>query len=353
MMPLSTSMLIVGAASENPAIYTYAPSFHTTLKSLGYQATTFFNVKQSFIPLINNRTIASLPGAAQKINTVLLNKALVSHVQKHRPRIIFFIKAHTIFSETLVALKKYGAPTLINFYPDNPFVCWNGNSNEHVLKAFPVYDHFLIWSQMLIQPLLSAGCKQVHYFPFAFDEVLFNQEIFITQEDHTRYQSDVCFIGSWDTQRAWWLEHLVHRLPHLNLTLWGNGWQDNLGKTSPLRKHCRGPALYGTEMIKAFRLSHINLNFIRTQNMTSHNMRTFEIPASNAFMLTQRSHEQAKMLFTEGQSIICFDSLDELAQKVVQYLNDPEQRHTLTEQAWIKAHNYTLKKELNKLMLLL
>ena len=353
MIPRTASILVIGAASDNPEVYTYAPSFYTTLKKLGYNDTTFFNLRQSCIPLINNKIIKKLPNPARILNTHLLNKKLIQKVKALKPSIIFFIKANTIYPETLIEFKKCGNPLLIHFYPDNPFVCWNGNSNQLVLRALPLYDHFLIWSHMLIDPLLSAGCKQVHYFPFAFDEQLFNREIDLTPSDRARYQSDICFIGSWDAERAWWLEHLIEKLPDINLALWGNQWLAKLPASSPLRNFYRGPALYGTEMIKAFRLSSIALNFIRIQNITSHNMRTFEIPASRAFMFTQRTKEQAEILFTEGKNIICFDSLDELTKKVIQYLNDNVQRRTFTEHAWERAQRYTLEKELNKLMLLL
>lgn len=175
----------------------------------------------------------------------------------------------------------------------------------------------------------------------------------ITKKDHTYYQSDICFIGSWDKERSWWLEHLIERLPHLNLALWGNGWLNNLSPESLLRKYYRGPALYGAEMIKAFRLSSISLNFIRTQNITSHNMRTCEIPASQSFMLTQRTEEQAELLFTEGKTIVCFESLDELTQKVIKYLEHREQRDAIMQNALVHVQNYTLEKQLNKLMHLL
>lgn len=351
MIPHTASILVVGAASHDPAVYTYAPSFYRAFKKLGYSKTTFFNLRASYLPFINCPT--QLPRAFTKINEYAINYALIQTVKRLQPDLIFFIKANTIFPETIHTIKTYGKPHLVHFYPDNPFVFWNGNSNERILKGLPLFDTFLSWSEMLIEPLLAAGCKQVLYFPFAFDEDIFKNPIIVTADDHVRFASDVCFIGSWDRDREQWLTDLAAHLPSLSYALWGNGWATHLSQHSPLRKHLRGAAIYGRDMIKAFRLSSINLNFIRTQNMTSHNMRSFEIPASHACMLTQRTIEQAKKLFTEGKNCICFESLEELSTNIVKYLNNSEEREIIIEQAWQQAQRYTLKKELNKLMLLL
>lgn len=353
MITKSIPILVVGAIDNNPTIYTYASSFYTTFVRMGYQNTTFFNLRQSFIPLVGYASLMQLPGPLQQLNNHLLNKALIAYVRRNKPSLIFCIKAHTLFPETLIELKKYGNPLLIHFYPDNPFVCWNGNSNQRVLEALPLFDTFLIWSEMLMQPLLSAGCTNVQYFPFAFDAHLFNQAITITVADRALYQSDISFIGTWDQERAQWLEALAHRCPSRTIAIWGNMWLQKLSVRSPLRQCYRGPAMYGSAMIKALRLSAVNLNFIRTQNATSHNMRTLEIPASKAFMLTQRTEEQARKLFTEGKNIVCFESLDELEEKVVRYLGRQEERAIITQLAWEHAQNYTLEDQLTTLLGLL
>ncbi len=172
---------------------------------------------------------------------------------------------------------------IINFYPDNPFAVWNGNSTQHVLASLPLYDHFLIWSQMLIPVLYTAGCKNVHYFPLAFEEELFDQN---PETVEPGYQSEVCFIGTWEPARERWLTELLERLPSLNLAIWGDLWSKNISQGNILHTKIRGQALYGEKMLAATRGAAIVLNFIREQNATAHNMRTFEVPASGAFTHT-------------------------------------------------------------------
>ena len=326
------SILLVGKFSTTA--YTYASSFERIFKSLGYDVTTF-NIKQNFIFGLpqNYRLFAPL-------NNYWCNRALIYAVKKHQPNCIFFLKADIITPATLRIIKKISAAKLVHFYPDNPFSLWNGNANANVLRALPVFDHFLIWSKMLVPALESAGCKKVSYLPFAYDETIFEQELTISNTERTRYAADVSFIGTWEPERAWWLSQLRARMPHLNLAIWGNGWEHE--RKSNLANCIKGPALYPPESLKAFRCSSINLNFIRRQNMTSHNMRTMELPASKSFMLTQHSQEQCHELFKENFSIACFESIDELVEKITFYLHNAAEREQIIAHAFEQAQQYRL-----------
>ena len=236
-------------------------------------------------------------------------------------------------------MKKRHPAVAGNFYPDNPFVFWNGNSNSDVLNSLPLYDCFLIWSKMLMPLLKTAGCKNVYYFPFAYDKDLLEQEI---DNLDKKYENEVCFAGTWESEREKWLTQLCEKLPNLKLAIWGNMWHENLSQNSNLRKFFKGKAIYTKEMVKAFRGSKIVLNFIRKQNLTSHNMKTFEIPASGAFMLTQRTEEQANFLFKENENIECFDSIDELIDKIKIYLINDKLRKSIAEKSFENVQKYRM-----------
>jgi spore maturation protein CgeB len=322
------NILLVGAFSPNPSIYTYASSFYNALQQLGYNVTPY-NYRYNLFSW----------------NNYLNNQYLITTVQKAKPDLIFLIKAETITAKTLDYIKKTYGSTIVNFYPDNPFVLWNGNSNAEVLKSLPLYDCFLSWSKILIPALQSTGCKQVYYFPFAYDEELFVEQITITEQDEAKYTADICFIGTWEPMREQWLSQLVQRLPSLSLAIYGNQWNTKCIDTV-LKKSIRGPAVYKQEMIKAFRLSKIVLNFIRQQNTTSHNMRTFEVPASKAFLLTERTTEQAQELFIENENIACFSTPDELIRKIEYYLNNEQERQRILINSYKRSKDFTLKKHL-------
>jgi spore maturation protein CgeB len=235
---------------------------------------------------------------------------------------------------------------LVNFYPDNPFVFWNGNSNTNVLRALPFYDYFLIWSEYLMPVLESAGCKQAYYFPFACDQDLFS----VNDVDIEKHGGDVCFVGTWDAQREDWLTKLCNRMPDLDLAIFGNLWYEYVPKNSVLRKFLKGKAVYNQNMINIFRKTKIVLNFIRIQNFGAHNMRTMEVPASKAFLLTQRTEEQAEFLFKEGESIACFADIDELVSKIKFYLKHKEEREKITQRGFEQVQHYTMYKVLKRFL---
>ena len=206
-------VLLVGNFSNNPKIYTYASSFFKAMQNLGLVVEKF-NYKNS---RFNNPIVKNIFGAR------LLKYSLLRTVKSFKPDLIFMLKADNIETKTLINIKKYDKNIkIINFYPDNPFTFWNGNSNANILLSLPVYDLFLIWAYQLIPILYSAGAKNVRYFPFGFDTSIYSQELQISDTDHTKYKSDVCFVGSWDAEREAWLTQLMHKMPALNLAIWGN-----------------------------------------------------------------------------------------------------------------------------------
>lgn len=334
-------IMLVGMFSSDPTQYTYASSFARTFYNLGLRVITFNN-RYQFLSWLPTRFTS-------RLNNVLINQSLLKQIKEYQPDLLFLIKAENIFASTLEKIKEKHNPIIINFYPDNPFVVWNGNSTHHVLMSLPIYDHFLIWSEMLIPVLYTAGCKNVYYFPLAFEEELFSQ---IPEEVEPNYRSQVCFIGTWEPARQSWLTSLCQRLPELNLALWGDLWLEHIPTDHILYSKIRGAALYEQNMIKALRGADIVLNFIREQNATAHNMRTFEVPAAKSFMLTQRTKEQAEKLFTENESIACFSSLEELIDKITWYLQHPDERQKIAQKSHNAVQQYTLRKQLENFLLL-
>jgi spore maturation protein CgeB len=333
-------ILVVGEFCEGAAAYSYLKAFC----DLGY-CVEKFNCKKKYLSNFN-LGISKFNHLMQLVDNFIINRLFRLKVKKTSPDLVFIAKADNITHKSLYFIKSKFKQYLVNFYPDNPFCFWNGNSNSNILMSFPIYDSILIWSKMLVSTIESAGCRNVIYFPFVYDNDVFSQEIKIIDEDHDKYKSDVCFVGTWEKDREIWLEDLCKAMPQLDLAIWGNDWDSNLAKNSILRNKLKGHAVYGVKMIKAFRLSKIVLNFIRRQNMTSHNMRTLEVPASKAFLLTERTVEQAEELFSEGESVACFISLDELVEKIDYYLNHNEERDKISKNSWEVVKKYELRKNL-------
>jgi spore maturation protein CgeB len=273
-----------------------------------------------------------------------MNHMLERTIIQGRFDLLFFLKPDVVKPWVLRSIRPY-AQRIISFYPENPFVLWNGNSNADVLAALPLFDEHLTWSLGLIDPLYAAGAKSVSYFPFGFDA-----RVLVPAVKKRVYTFDACFMGTWEPDRAWWLEELVKRMPQLRLGIWGNLWEENIPQESPLRFFLQGAACYGHDMAEIFRSSAITLNFIRQQNRGSHNMRTLEVPACGAFLLTERTHEQAKYLFTENESLACFATPEELEAKIRYFLDNPDKRELIALNGFEHVQQYELTKLLEKLL---
>ncbi len=326
-------ILLVGFFNKDENKYSYSDSFYNKLLELGYIVEKFNYRKKIFF--------------LSKINSWLIHFFLLRRAKSFNPDLIFFIKAETIYSKTIKKLKKNNC-SMVNFYPDNPFVFCNGNSNKEVLNSLPYYDCFLSWSKLLMPILSVAGCRSVYSFPFAYDKYIFEKNI--NEQDISNYKNEVCFAGTWEPEREEWLTGLVQRLPNLDLFIYGNLWHENLTRDSILRKFLKGKAIYKDELIETFKTSKIVLNFIRKQNGTSHNMRTFEVPATGAFLLTQRTKEQAEELFKESESIECFGSTDELVSKIQFYLKNDDLRRLVALNGKKRSKEFELKIVLKNFM---
>lgn len=326
-------ILLVGAISDDPSMYTYASSFNSTLKYLGYTV-ELYNYR--------NHSYSWLPKRAKEW---AINQQLSNHENEFKPDLLFLLKAETIRESTLRTIKQRSNLKIINFYPDNPFALWNGNSTAEVLKSLPLYTCFMSWSKMLIPTLESAGARHVCYFPFAYDDTIFNIDKTTQALDAKKHIFDVCFVGTWEPEREEWLSVIAEKLPTVRLGVWGNGWQKHCRSTA-LQKHLQGDAVYNASIVKIFQQTNIVLNFIRKQNKTSHNMRTFEVPATGAFLLTQRTTEQAEQLFEEDVHLGCFSTPEELINKILFFLDHEALRTSIAYQGYQHVQQYTLSRQL-------
>jgi len=195
----SKKVLLVSEFGGSNQPYTYATSFAGSISRLGCEVKCF-DCKRSFVPLWGGSSNL-MPSLIRSLNDLLVNRALKKVFSEFAPDIVLMIKAENISFRTLRWMKSNAEFKLMNFYPDSPFCLWNGNSNSHVLRSLPFYDRFAIWSHTLIPALESAGCKEVCYFPFAYDDEIFFSGVQLSRREKVLYSTDVLFVGTWDAER--------------------------------------------------------------------------------------------------------------------------------------------------------
>lgn len=250
--------------------------------------------------------------------------------KRWKPDLIFMCKGENIRAETFTLLKKETGCKLAIWYVDNPF---NASvSSYQALRAIQKADFYFIWARYLVDPLISAGAHRAEFLPFGYDLDGFEggpDAGMKTQEDWT---SDVCFVGTWDSDR----EHALTPLADsgFDLAIYGQGWQRNLSASSVLRKHLRGDAIWQHDMARAFKGSKIVLNFLRRHNWQGHNLRTMEAAGiGGGALLTPWTKDQAEVLFDENREVLCYEEGRLSTADISRLLSDKESLRTTSAAA--------------------
>lgn len=257
-----------------------------------------------------------------------IRKLLFNFIKKKKIDLIIFFKGLYLNKDFLIKIKKiHPNVKIINIFPDNPLDINKRNiSNRNILECIDQFDLFCIWSNKILKEIKFFKKKaKLLYLPFAHDKFFhFKGNIDL------RYKNKINFIGSFDKKRLGILKELDSK----NIFIAGHNWRN---KITSYDKH-----IYGQKLCSIISSSLVSLNFLRDQNLTSHNMRTFEVPAMKGLLLTQRSKEQ-NQFFPEGKASLMFSNLKELKSQIAYIKKNPKKalKIRLNSYRISKKHSYT------------
>ena len=320
-------LLLVGSFWE----FSLETSYRRAFESTGVEVVPFDwdqHYRQNF--LAKTRVSEKLFRQAIALAT---GKEFVAAIEREKPDLVLVIKGRFILPETLAQVKRVLSDRpLINFNPDSP---WSkANSTRSLLESIPVYDLHFSWSYDLVDRFRQSGAKGVRYLPFAYDPVLHSP----TKNSGSQGQLpeyDAVFVGTYDPIR----DALLSQLRDFRIAIWGNDWH----RSSLVPKEwIKEGAIYGAASNDLLDKGVVALNLLREQNANSHNMRTFEIPATAHTMLTDRTVGQLSF-FEEGKEIECFADIDELRSKL-RFLISAEGGEEYGRQAFERVHDETYSK---------
>ncbi len=328
---MNMRILIVGDLVRGGLARAYARAF----SALGHNTGTVDEreLYYSSTSLARNRYLSRL---FWRVFALWIQRKLIKEIVIRKPDLVFVIKGSFVRPRTLPAIKKtLPNVALYNFNPDNPFNTSHSSSNNWIRRSLSLYNVYFIWGKFLLEPLVRAGAKQVERLPFGYDPKL-HYPVEVPPREEKLYGSDIAFIGSWDREREQWLGHLLN----YNLKIWGNHWE-KAGKN--IRERWQKREMIGEEFSKVCGASKIVLNFIRKQNDPAHNMRTFEVPACEGFMLSTATQEQ-RSFFEEGKEAEYFTTPEELKKKLDFYLKRDDMRKKVARAGYQKLissyHSY-------------
>ncbi len=323
-----TNILIVGSNEK----FTLDSIYYRTFKRLGYNV-DFFNIEKS----INHRIVAYIKNYFTKINYKLLREKIIFFFKnkKKKYETIIFFKSIYLDKNTLLAIKHYnGKACYVNIFPDDPFDIKNSTiSNKSFLNSIDEFDLFCIWSKKILKNLKKKFKTRFIYLPFAYDSLDTRYPV----RKNIKRIDQVFFLGTYDKKRFETLNSI-----NCKKKIYGGNWSGL--KRNTMSNSFIGQHIYGKNIHKLANESAISLNILRKQNMTSHNMKTFEIPSYNGLMLTTRSDEQ-NSFFKENVSCFMYSSNKELKKKIKFIFSNPKKAEKVRKNGnkVIKKHNYSIR----------
>ena len=268
------------------------------------------------------------------------NKAILISVEHYKPDFILVYKGTFVKLETLKYLKIKGY-YLTNFFPDVSFT-----SHTYLdPKTFISYDIIFTTKSFGsddFKRLLNVD--NVVFVPHGFDELV--HKPILSGNLWKDFACDVSFIGGYSKRKEFFLAYLKRKLPEIHLRIWGGGWNE-VGEKC-LKDSIEGYPIYGDFYALAIQASKINLGLLleRVGSASSGDQitsRTFHIPAAGGFLLHQRTKEFLEY-YVEGKEAACFETQEELVEKVKYYLSNDDERKSIAKAGYercVKEYSYT------------
>lgn len=243
-----------------------------------------------------------------------LREAALDAARATRPHLVFATKALHFDGNFIEDIRRASGAMLVHWHPDD--YKHRGSSSADFANAISVYDVQVTPKTFNVAEFLEDGARRVEFIPYSYDP-----DVHRPVPPRTGPTRDAVFVGSFEPERAGYLEHAARE--GIDLEVWGGYWH-RLPKRSPLRPHCLYREVRADDMAAAFASAKLSLGFLRKANRDLHTARTFEIPASGGVMLAERTDEQ-RAFFEEGKEALYFDSSEEMVARIREYAGRPDE----------------------------
>ena len=211
----------------------------------------------------------------------------------------------------------------LNYLTDDP---WNPvHRAPWFLRAVPRYDYVFSPRRTNLGDLRRLGCASACYLPFAYAPQSHYPET-LESAEHRRLQSDIIFAGGADRDRVPYIQSLIEA--GFNVALHGGYW-DRHSQTAPFARGQADPAT----LRKAVGAAKVALCLVRRANRDGHVMRSFELPAMGACMLTEYTEEHREIFGDDGETVAFFRERDEMVEKLQWLLAHDADRKRLADAA--------------------
>ena len=259
--------------------------------------------------------------------------------------VIWIEKGNTIKPKTLKFLKDFKPlPKIVSCSEDDMFA--KHNRSIYYTKGLPYYDVVFTTKTYNLEELKTLGARRTELFLDSYDEKT-HHPVSLTADEMKVFGSDVCFVGTFEKERAESMLFLARN--GVAITVWGNGWGNWVSKDPGL--DIKNKPVYSRDYAKAICGAKINLCFLRKINRDEVTSRSVEISACGGFMLAERTKRHLDF-FKEGKEAEFFGSDEELLEKTKKYLASEAERKKISEAGRLRCieGGYSTKKQLSQMI---
>ena len=263
-------------------------------------------------------------GNFKSFDLAKVNVRLLSAIDKYTTDIIWIDKGLMVERNVLIKIKEMQPNCcIVGYSPDD--MSGRHNQSLQFIDHISMYDCYFTTKTFGVKELMSLGCTRVEFIGNAYDENV-HFPICVDKETKKKFGGGVGFIGAYEDQRAESILNICKA--GIPVRVWGDNWH----KFNKTHKNLiiEDKALWGLDYTRAICSFDINLCFLRKLNRDLQTTRSIEIPACGSFMLGERTPEHLE-LFEEGKEAEFFSSDEEMLEKIVYYINNPNHREKIAK----------------------
>lgn len=269
------------------------------------------------------------------------NDRIVRETPREQADLVVVLKGEFLLPSTVHALRERTGGLIANYYPDDPFSPDPSMGLITGPETLLAYDLCYTFARHLLDDYARAGVRQAERLAFARDPMMQSP---VRPMDRPEF--DAVFVGNLDDERVRWLAPVAARY---RLAIFGQHTQKAVPRTSAVSRATFLPAAYAQRLADSLSRGAAALNIMRIQNRRSHNMRSFESPASGAFTLSQWT-EELETMFRDGEEVVFARDPAEMAEKVGHWLARPRERNIIAQAGLARVEHETYAARANAMM---
>lgn len=211
---------------------------------------------------------------------------------------------------------------IVNYNVDDPFGPRDGHKWDLYRRSVRHHDLTVVVRPENVIEAKAAGAREVFHVFRSYDPVA-HASLALEEPERTRWASEVVFVGSWMPERGPFMVQLLEA--GVPLTIRGDHWQ-KAPEYERLRSAILGPAVYGSDYVKAIQCAKVALGLLSKGNRDLHTQRSAEVPfIGGAVFCAERTIEHQSM-FCETRQALMWGDADECAAKSLGVLRDEQAR---------------------------